>query len=43
LGKYNLKKKIISYVKDERSKFNAMNNTLKLVVSCEALGLEEFF
>jgi hypothetical protein len=36
-------KKIIVYVKDEGSNFNAMIITLKVVVNCESLGLEESF
>jgi hypothetical protein len=38
---YNLKEKIISYVKDEGSNLNAMINALKSIVSCEFLSLEE--
>ncbi len=37
-------KKINSaYVKDEGSNINNMNDVLKLVVNCEALGLEESY
>jgi hypothetical protein len=41
LDKYGLKKKIIFYVKDEGSNFNAMTSALKYVVNYEYLGLEE--
>jgi len=43
LDKYALKKKIITYVKDEGSNFNAMTSALKFIVNCESLGLEESF
>ncbi len=43
LNKYGLKKKIIAYVKDERSNLNAMTIALKHVVNCENLYLEESF
>ncbi len=43
LEKYNLRKKIVVYVKDEGSNFNTMTIALKLVVSCEVLDLEENF
>jgi hypothetical protein len=43
LDKYGLRKKIITYVKDEGSNFNAMIITLKVVVNSEPLGLEESF
>jgi hypothetical protein len=43
LDKYGLKKKIISYVKDEGSNFNAMITWLKVVVIYEFFGLEESF
>jgi len=43
LDKYVLRKKIIVYVKDERSNFNAMTSALKSVVNCEYLGIEENF
>jgi hypothetical protein len=36
-------KKIITYVKDEGSNFNAMIGVLKYVVNFESLGLEESF
>jgi hypothetical protein len=41
LDKYGLKKKIITYVKDESSNLNAMIIKLKLVGSCESLNLEK--
>jgi hypothetical protein len=44
LDKYVLKKKTITYVKDEKhANLNVMTNALKLVVSCESFGLEEIF
>jgi hypothetical protein len=43
LDKYGLRKKIIVYVKDEGSNFNAMINALKSIVNCEFLGIEEKF
>jgi len=43
LNKYGLKKKIITYVKNEGSNLNAMTITLKAIVNCESLGLEENF
>ncbi len=43
LNKYGLRKKIIAYVKDEGSNFNAMISVLKFVVNCELFGLEKSF
>jgi hypothetical protein len=43
LDKYNLRKKIITYVKDERSNLNAMIDALKSVVNYESLRLKESF
>jgi hypothetical protein len=43
LEKYNLRKKIAEYVKDEGSNLNTMTIVLKSVVSCEVLDLEENF
>jgi hypothetical protein len=43
LDKYNLWKKILMYVKDEGSNLGAMTTTLKFVVNCDNLGLEEPF
>jgi hypothetical protein len=43
LDAYGLKNKIISYVKDEGSNLNTLNNVLKSVVKCETLGLEKSF
>jgi hypothetical protein len=43
LDAYGLRNKIISYVKDEGSKLNTLNNVLEFVVKCETLGLEESF
>jgi len=39
LDTYGLRKKIIVFVKDEGSNFNAMTGALKFVVNCEFLGL----
>ncbi len=43
LDKYGLRKKIIDYVEDEGSNFNAMITTLKGVVNYESFRLEESF
>jgi hypothetical protein len=43
LGKYDLRKKIIAYVKDEGSNLNIMIVVLKFIVSCNVLGLIESF
>ncbi len=43
LDSYALKRKIIAYVKDERSNLNTMTTTLKSIVSCDMFGLEENF
>ncbi len=43
LDTYELRKKIITYVKDEGFNFNTMTIALKLVVSCDMFGLEEIF
>jgi hypothetical protein len=43
LDNYALKRKIIAYVKDEGSNMNIMTSTLKSIVSCDMLGLEEKF
>ncbi len=43
LDKYGLKKKFITYVKDEGSNLNTMITTLKVVVNFESLGLKESF
>jgi len=40
LDKYGLMKKIIVYVKDEGSNFNAMIHALKSIVNCESLRLK---
>jgi len=40
---YALKRKIVAYVKNEGSNLNFMTIALKLVVSCDVLGLEEVF
>jgi hypothetical protein len=38
-----LKRKIIAYARDEISNMNIMITTLKSIVSCDMLGLEESF
>jgi hypothetical protein len=43
LDKYDLRKKIIIYVKDERSNLNTMIASLEFVVSCDILGLTKSF
>ncbi len=40
---YGLVKNKIAYVKDERSNLNTMTTTLKSIVRCESLGLDEGF
>ncbi len=40
---YALKRKIVAYVKNEGFNLNFMTIALKLVVSCDVLGLEEVF
>jgi hypothetical protein len=43
LDQYDLKKKIIAYVKDEGENLNVMTTILKFVVNCEVLGMEKNF
>jgi hypothetical protein len=43
LEKYNLRKKSFTYVKNKGVDLNIMITTLKLIASCEILGLEIFF
>ncbi len=43
LDSFGLSKKIIAFVKDEGANLNAMTLTLKSIVSCDTLGLEEIF
>jgi diacylglycerol kinase family enzyme len=43
LNQYDLRKKIVAYVKDEGANLNAMTTTLNFVVDCEVLGLEDSF
>ncbi len=40
---YNLRNKIIAYVKNNQFNLSAMTTTLKFIVSCEVMGLEENF
>ncbi len=42
-GQIWFEKKIIAYVKNESSNFNAMTSTLKFVVNYETWGLHESF
>ncbi len=39
LDKYGLRKKIITYVKDEGSSLNAMTIVLKAIINCESFCL----
>jgi hypothetical protein len=39
LNKYDLRKQIIVYVKDEGFHLNIMTITLKFIISCDVLGL----
>ncbi len=41
LGKYDLRKKIIVYVKNEGDNLNTMTITLKSTISCDVLGLTQ--
>jgi len=43
LDQYGLRKKLIAYVKDERSNLITMITTLKSIVKCEVLSLDESF
>jgi hypothetical protein len=43
VDKYDLKKKMIAYVKNEGSKFNTMTIVFKSVINCDIFGLEESF
>jgi hypothetical protein len=43
LDQYDIRKKIIAYVKDEGVDLNAMTIALKSMVNCEVLGMEENF
>ncbi len=43
LDQYDLRKKIIAYVKDEGANLNAITTTLKFVVNREVFGVEESF
>ncbi len=43
LDQYDLRKKIIAYVKDEGANLNAMTIILKSMVDCEVIGMEESF
>jgi hypothetical protein len=43
LNQYDLRRKLVAYVKDEGANLNAMTTALKSMVDCEVLGLEESF
>ncbi len=43
LDQYDLRKKIVAYVKDEGANLNAMTTTQKSMVNYEVLGMEESF
>jgi hypothetical protein len=43
LDQYDLRKKIVAFVKDEVANLNAMTTTLKFVVDYEVFGMEESF
>jgi hypothetical protein len=43
LDQYDLRKKIVTYVKGEGANFNAITTTLKFVVNYEVFGMEESF
>jgi len=43
LNKYDLRKKIIVYVKDERFNLNIMIVTLKSIITCDILSLTKKF
>jgi hypothetical protein len=43
LNQYRLRKKIIAYVKDERSNLITMTTTLKLIMKCEVSSSNESF
>jgi hypothetical protein len=43
LDSYALRRKIITYVKNEGFNMNTMTTTLKSIISCDMLGLEESF
>jgi hypothetical protein len=40
---YELRRKIVAYVKDEGYNLNIMTTTLKSIINCDVLGLEESF
>jgi hypothetical protein len=43
LDQYDLRMKIIAYVKDEGANLNVMTTIVKIVVDCEVLGMEDKF
>ncbi len=43
LGKYDLRKKIIAYVKNEIFNLNTMTTNLKSIVNCDILSLAKSF
>jgi hypothetical protein len=42
-NQYGLRNKIIAYVKDEGSNLNTVTITLKSIVKCEVVGIDEIF
>jgi hypothetical protein len=42
-NQYGLRNKIIAYVKDKGSNLNTMTITLKSIVKCEVVGIDESF
>ncbi len=42
LNIYELKRKIVAYVKDDGCNLNIVVTTLKSIISCDVLGLEGF-
>ncbi len=43
LDQYDLRKKIVAYVKDGGANLNSIKIVLKYVVNCEVFGMEENF
>jgi hypothetical protein len=43
MGKYDWKKKIVVFVKYEKSNFSVMSSALKFVINCEFFASHKFF
>jgi hypothetical protein len=43
LDEYDMRNKIVTYVKDEGWHLNIMTSVFKSIVKCEALGLKESY